>query len=268
MSTAPGWEAWNGHYRQQLAPVFEWMLGATAARGGMTALDLACGPGQPAIPMARRVAPRGKVIATDIAADMLAACERLARAEGVANLELREMDMHAIALPDASVDAVTCAFALMFSPEPARVLAEIRRVLVPGGRFAVAVWDVPAHNPFFTTMFGVIAQLAPTHPPSPTPGPFRLAAPGELAALVRAAGFDDATAEPVPFTWRFDSVEQHFAMNRDMAAPLQRLANSLPPPELARLRAAFAAALAPYTRAGGDVALPAAALCATGRKPR
>src|SRR5512139_2173868 len=238
-STAPGWEAWNGHYKQQMASVFAWMIRQIDARDGMTVLDLACGPGQPAIPTAQRVAPRGKVIATDVAADMLAACERLARAEGVTNLELREMDMHAIGLPDASVDAVTCGFALMFSPEPAQVLAAIRRVLRPGGRIAVVVWDEPAKNAFFTTMFGAIGQFVSMPAPSPTaPGPFRLAAPGELARLVAEAGFADITVESVPVTMWFDSVDQHFEMNRAMAAPLMRLAASLPPADLVRLRAA------------------------------
>lgn len=267
MSTAPGWERWNGHYKQQVAPVFEAMLRAIDARDGMTVLDLACGPGQPAIPTAQRVAPTGRVIATDLAADMLAACGRLARAEGVTNLELREMDMHVIGLPDASVDAVTCAFAVMFSPEPGRVLGEIHRVLAPGGRFAVAVWDAPAANPFFTTMFAAIGQLAPAPPPSPAaPGPFRLAAPGELAELARDAGFADVRVEPVPFTWRFDSVAQHYEMNRDMAAPLQKLATTRPPADVERLRAALATAIAPHVTADGRVAIPGTALVASGRR--
>jgi SAM-dependent methyltransferase len=258
MSTAPGWEAWNGHYKQQMAPVFAWMVRAIDARAGMTVLDLACGPGQPAIPTARLV---DKVIATDIAADMLAVCDRLARAEGVTNLELREMDMHVIQLPDASVEAVTCGFALMFSPEPARVLAEIHRVLKPGGRLAVVVWDTPAKNPFFTTLFGTIAKFTELPALAPNaPGPFRLAASGELASLLRAAGFGTISVKSLPVTMCFDSADQHFAMNRDMAAPLKRLATSLPPADLERLRATLADAIAPYA-VNGRIELPATPLC-------
>ena len=171
------------------------------------------------------------------------------------------MDMHAIALPDASVDAVTCGFALMFSPEPARVLAEIRRVLKPGGRFAIVVWDEPAKNAFFTTMFGAIAKFV--EPPAGG-GPFKLAAPGLLAGLLRDAGFADVAVEPVPVTMDYDSADQHFAMNRDMAAPLQRLAAALAPADLARLRAALADAIAPFATPDGRFAIPATPLAAAG----
>ena len=263
MSTAPGWEAWNDRYKRQMAPVFAWMLRAIQPRAGMTVLDLACGPGQPAIPAALAVAPGGRVIATDIAADMLAACGRLAQAAGATNLELREMDMHAIALPDASVDAVTCGFALMFSPEPARVLAEIHRVLKPGGRCAIVVWDEPEKNPFFTTLFGAIAQFVE---PPPGGGPFKLAAPGVLESLVRDAGFRDVVVESVPVTMDYDSADQHFAMNRDMAAPLQRLAAALAPAELARLRTALAEGIERFRDAAGRIAIPATPLAAAAHR--
>src|SRR5688572_15172951 len=134
-STAPGWEKWDGVYRTQQRPVFDWLCRAARLSSGMTVLDIATGMGQPAIPASERVRPGGRVVGIDIATDMLAGCRRLARNAGVDNLELREMDMHALQFADGMFDAVTFGFALNFARDPVRVMTEVRRVLRPGGWF-------------------------------------------------------------------------------------------------------------------------------------
>jgi SAM-dependent methyltransferase len=134
----------------------------------MRVLDVATGCGNPAIRIAKRVGPGGRVVATDSAADMLEAAGRFAKAAGVAEiLERRVMDMNAIDLEAGSFDAATYSFALMFAPDPAAVMTSIHRVLGKGGRFALCVWDEPEKNPFFTTVFSHVAAIAP--PPSPPP---------------------------------------------------------------------------------------------------
>ena len=88
---------------------------------------------------------------------MTAACGRVAARAGV-TLDLRVADAQDLgAFADASFDIATCAFGLMFCADAPRAFAELRRVVRPGGRIAVAVWDVPANNPFFTTVFGALA---------------------------------------------------------------------------------------------------------------
>src|SRR5204862_7901916 len=144
-----------------------------------------------------------------VVADMLAACERRARAASLNNVECRELDMHDLrGIADASIDAVTCGFALMFSADPVKVLREMRRVLKPGARLALCVWDEPAKNPYFTTMFGAMGAItgAPP-PPADAPGPFKLAPPGELARVLGEAGFREIAIEPVPSTFEFESLE-------------------------------------------------------------
>src|SRR5688572_3734571 len=132
-----GWEKWSEWYAREWRPVMEWMARESGAGPGQVALDLACGSGQPAFLVASRLRPGGKVLAIDISAEMLDVAGRLARAEGIDNLELREGDIADLsAIPDASVDAATCGFALMFCPDPVRVARELYRVLRPGARFA------------------------------------------------------------------------------------------------------------------------------------
>jgi cyclopropane fatty-acyl-phospholipid synthase-like methyltransferase len=79
MSTALGWEKWAAWNEQQQRPIIEWMVDHAGIRARQTVLDIASGVGQPAIEAARRGA---HVIATDVAADMLAGCDRRAKASG------------------------------------------------------------------------------------------------------------------------------------------------------------------------------------------
>ena len=102
------------------------------------------------------------------------------------HVEAQEMDVQALSFADDTFDAATCRFGLMFCPDPVRGAAEIRRVLKPGARFATAVWDVPARNPFFTSIAGVLAEFVLMPPPDATaPGVFRLRA--SRRARARAA---------------------------------------------------------------------------------
>src|SRR5471032_196937 len=132
------------------------------------------------------------------------------------------MDAQALTFPDASFDAATCRFGLMFCPDPIKAASEIRRVLKPGARFATAVWDVPAKNPFFTSISGVLAEFVPAPPPDPTaPGVFRLAPPGELERVLKAGGFSSVTVEPRPITLTYGSLEEYWQIHTDLAAPLR-----------------------------------------------
>jgi SAM-dependent methyltransferase len=228
-------------------------------------LDVACGVGLPALMEAELVGSRGSVLAVDVAHDMLAGAARIARAKGIANIEFRSMDAQALELPDASFDAATFSFGLMFCADRPRAVAELRRVLAPGAGFAIAVWDTPEKNPFFTTLFGPVSSLLPPAPAPSGPGMFDLADDAALAEVLRAGGQNDFSVERVPMLMEFESLDHHFALFADMAPPLKLALASLPPAEVAELRLAITASLAPYM-AGERVRLPAAALVASGRR--
>lgn len=111
---------------------------AGVIREGDRVLDVGSGSGTDALISARLVGPRGRVYGLDMTAQMRAKLRATAAAAGVANLEVLEGDAEAIPLPDASVDVVTSNGVLNLVPDKRRSIAEIHRVLKPGGRLQLA----------------------------------------------------------------------------------------------------------------------------------
>jgi SAM-dependent methyltransferase len=249
-AAAPGWERSSAWFDRNSADLVNWICDAAGMQPGHVVLDVACGAGQPSVTAAQRVRPDGRV-------------QRL----GLDNLDAREMDAQALAFADASFDAATCRFGLMFCPEPVRAASEVRRVLKPGARFALAVWDAPEKNPFFTSISSVIAQFVPMPPPDPAaPGVFRLAPPGELERVLRAAGFSNISVEPRPMTLTYDSLDDYWQIQTDLAAPLRTALASMTPDRVEQLKMEVFAALRPHMD-GDVVRLAAVPLCASAQKP-
>lgn len=111
---------------------------AGAVREGDTVLDVGSGSGTDALICARLVGPRGRVYALDMTPDMRAKLQANAVAAGLTNVEVLAGEAESIPLPDASVDAVTTNGVLNLVPDKARAIAEIHRVLKPGGRLQIA----------------------------------------------------------------------------------------------------------------------------------
>jgi ubiquinone/menaquinone biosynthesis C-methylase UbiE len=135
-------------WRAQLAPALRALLERAALQPGERVLDVACGTGMLTLAAAEAVGPRGRVSGVDLSAQMLEVARR--RADGgkdertnqraAAKASFKRMDAEQLDLPDASVDVALCALGLMYVPDPAQAMHEMRRVLRPGGRLVLAVW--------------------------------------------------------------------------------------------------------------------------------
>jgi len=112
---------------------------AAFAEGDWTIGDLGCGTGQVSAAIAPFVA---RVIAVDASAAMLQAAKK--RLHGIENIELRRGELEALPIDDARLDAATLMLVLHHVPEPERALAEVARVLKPGGRAVVV--DMQPHE--------------------------------------------------------------------------------------------------------------------------
>jgi len=200
---------------------------AARVRPGMAVLDLASGSGQPALTIARHVAP-GTVTATDLSKAMLSVVADNARSEGIGNVETKVADGQSLPFPDATFDLVTSRFGVMFFADTPRALGEIRRVLKKGGRAAIMVWGAPEPGSQFGTMVLPYTKRLAVKPDPDGPGPMRFAEPGKLRTLVEAAGFRDVKEEilriPSPFR---GTPQEFFASMMDIAVPFRMAVASL-----------------------------------------
>lgn len=139
-----GWDLAAADYealwQAQLAPAHQALMALAAPRPGEQVLDVACGTGLVALAAAQAVGPQGRVLGTDLSDHMVDAARERAAQRGLGQLGFARMDAEQLALPDGSFDLALCALGLMYVPEPAQALREMRRVLRPGGRVALAVW--------------------------------------------------------------------------------------------------------------------------------
>jgi SAM-dependent methyltransferase len=261
-----GWEKWHDWNAVVFASMTRWFCDASGAAPRKIILDAACGTGLPSLALAERVLPGGKVVAIDSSPVMLAAAMRIARSAGIANIEHRPMDLAALDFADESFDAVTCKEGLMFCADPVGALSELRRVLKPGGRFALSAWDEPEKNAFFMTINQAVSELMPRATPrAGAPGPFRLAPAAEFESVLRQAGFGEFTIQPVEVVFEVESTDVHWQIVSDMSAPVEQAKATLSVADVQRLKRAMAEAIEPY-RVGHRIRLPNTALCISGRR--
>ncbi len=172
-----------------------------------------------------------------------------------------------IDLPLASVDVVTCRWGYMLMADPAAALSETRRVLRPGGRVALAVWDTLDSNPWaLLPAQELIARgLAPAPEPSapPTPGPFALGDPGRVQELLEQAGFVEVRVEALELVRRHSSFAEMWETTLDLSRNVHDAVLSRPAAEIAQIEASLAERFAPYTAADGTLAIPARTLVAS-----
>lgn len=229
MRAAPAWKKWDAVLSESLREVSEKLLQAAELRSGMQVLDLASGTGEPALHAARLVAPGGRVTATDLAAEMLEAAREKAQQAGITNIECRECDAESLPFEDASFDAVTCRFGVMFFPQVEKAVASVHRVLKPGARAAFAAWGALQNNPYFATPIAVLSKYMTLPPPDPDrPNVFKFATQGSLQSALEAS-FPRAWEERLAVTMSMRlPPEQCFQAFVEIAAPFRRLVEGLP----------------------------------------
>ncbi len=202
--TADGWDAHQRWIDASFAPVAHAMIEAIAPQPGHVVLEAAAGLGDTGLLAAELVHPGGKVIISDGAEAMVEAAKRRVAEHGAANVEVAPMELEWLDMDAASVDAILVRFGYMFVPDPETALRDARRVIRPGGRIALAVWDDPARNPWIGAGMAVLAEhgLAEWPPPAGTPGPFALSDRDAVIELVAGAGFVLPELVPVELTLR------------------------------------------------------------------
>jgi ubiquinone/menaquinone biosynthesis C-methylase UbiE len=184
---------WDGHVAGYEL-VFEPLTNALArdacealcVEAGTRLLDVGAGAGGAAILAARRGA---FVTAIDASPAMVRRIDERVRHEGV-NITARQMDGAALEFPHASFDAALSLFGIVLFPDPVGALREIGRVLVPGGRVAVATWTEPQRYELVGRLLAAIAAVGtPAPPPATPPAQLRFREEADFRALFDGAGF-------------------------------------------------------------------------------
>jgi ubiquinone/menaquinone biosynthesis C-methylase UbiE len=155
---------------------------------GMRLLEVACGTGIVTEALLARLPEDSRLVATDLSEPMLMlAC---AKVPPDPRLQWRVADAMALPFPDGSFEGVVCQFGLMFVPDKAAAVREMRRVLLEGGQLLLNTWDALAHNDFCRVAHETQATFFETDPPAFFETPFSLHDGDQLLAWMREAGFE------------------------------------------------------------------------------
>jgi SAM-dependent methyltransferase len=236
---------------QRLEPVADALVDVAAPGLDERVLDVAAGTGNVAI---RAAARRAQVTACDLAPRMV----QLGRERTGPAVHWIEADVEELPLPDESVDVILSAFGVIFASHPDVALAQLRRVLVPGGRLVITAWAVDSYIAERARLIRTFVPPDPTYPDTLSWGD-----PDILESRLRT-GFSRIRIERRALPWHFDSAQQmtaFYAAHSAAYLAAQRSAGD----RAEEIAAALERHAAPD---GGPVRLEAAYLLAQAEKRR
>lgn len=168
---------------------------------GQRVLDVACGTGILAREVASRTGPTGHVAGLDLSPGMLAVAKELAP-----GVEWRQGAAESLPFPDQSFDTVVSQFGLMFFTDRRQALREMLRVMIPGGRLVVAVWDSLDNTPAYAAEVALLERVAGRQAADALRAPFVLGDRQALATLFADAGAASVEITTHNGTARFPSI--------------------------------------------------------------
>lgn len=258
---AAGWDEGAEVFYVATLPVSHWMVDHLEPQPGQTILEVGAGRGDTGQLAAELVAPGGRTIITDGAEAMVELARRHGEALGARGVEYRPMELEWLDEKTATIDGILARFAYMLTVDPEAALREARRVLKPGGRLALAVWDAPERNPWNSAVHEAAVDLGFAQPRDlSVPGPFALSAEGMLADVLQDAGFDVLVVEPLDVVFRAASLDAFWDQQRQMSPSVDTLLGGLSPADTYRLRDAIDERWASHVAGDGSVAIPGRAL--------
>lgn len=259
-----GWDKKADPYHRFFGPItsraIEPLLDAAEVGVGTKLLDVATGPGYVAASAAKRGA---SIIGTDISPAMV----NLARSLNP-GIEFRQADAEELPFDNGSFSAVVGNFVLPHLGSPEKAVSESYRVLAPGGRLGLSMWDVPER----CRLFGVLTEAVTEARALPTTGIplgppfFRLSSDEALSTLLTSAGFEQIELQSLSFTHRLSGAEELWSGLVGGTVRISALVAGQPEGIRRRIRAAFDRLVSEYAVADG-LTIPVAMKIASGRKP-
>jgi ubiquinone/menaquinone biosynthesis C-methylase UbiE len=288
-------EQFDAHSHRLAYPIAARLVELAALEPGERALDVGTGTGMVPFEVAR-VAPDGaSIVGVDISTGMIERSRANAIRMGIpdSRIAFRQMDAEALSLADGEFDVVTSAFALGHIPHPDRAVAEMFRVLRPGGRLLITVGSRPPLFSLDTVTHSVaelgrraramrglrrssdlLDEIVERHAPPETDVPqgsalaTQLNRAGPVGDLMRGAGFTH-----IGYSWRnyqneIATAEEFWDIQRIICTRARKRLLDAPADVVDAVRRDFLETCSATLKRGGQLVFPISGVFVTARKPR
>jgi SAM-dependent methyltransferase len=257
-----GWDTNIGGYDSAFGAVARQtvgsMLDAAHVTRGMQVLDICCGPGM----LAAGALERG---AQATGLDFSAQAVELAR-KLVPNGRFQQDDAQALSFPPASFAAVLCGYGVMHLPEPAAALREILRVLRPGGRAALSVWDAAGVG--FTLVYEAVRARGSIDVALPHgPDFFQFGSPERMHAALTEVGFADVAAYSFAQDWHVPNANSYIESILTGTVRARAVLAAQSGAAAADVRSYIADYLTRFKAPAGELIVPMPAIIGSGARP-
>jgi ubiquinone/menaquinone biosynthesis C-methylase UbiE len=263
--SAPFWEKHRDIIRGMFAPVTQALIEAAGIESQDSILDIATGPGEPALTIAALAGPSGKVVGIDPIPEMVAAARRAAERLELKNVQFEVAFADHLPFAAGTFDAVISRFGAMFFASPLDGVREMLRVLKPGRKLALAVWHFAERNPFHYALSRVIDRYVKSPPLAPDAlDAFRFARPGKLKDVLSDAGAMNPSERLLQFRIQAPlSVEDFWTLRREMSDKLREKMAMLSKEQASEVESEMLEALSEYST-GDGMSFPAEVLIVSG----
>jgi SAM-dependent methyltransferase len=256
-----GWDENIRGYNTALGTVarqtVEPMLDAAGVTRGTEVLDACCGPGMLA---AGALARGADATGLDFSAEAVELARKL-----VPDGRFQQGDAQALPYPTASFDAVLCGYGVMHLPNPAAALAEMRRVLRPGGRVALSVWDAAGAG--FSLVYEAVRARGSLDIALPHgPDFFQFGSPERMQSALTEAGFANASAVSFGQDWRLADAEEYVEAILNGTVRARAVLAAQFGEAATGVRAYIANYLARFRAANGELVVPMPAIIGSGAR--
>jgi ubiquinone/menaquinone biosynthesis C-methylase UbiE len=217
--SSTGWKKWDDMMMGFLNPMNDEMIRMINMNDADIILDVATGTGEPGLTMASLL-KKGKVIGTDLAEEMLAVANQKAKERDIKKFETVCCDASSLPFEDNTFNAITCRLGFMFFPDIQIALHEMVRVLRPGGRIVISIWNIPEKNFWINASMETMILRLGLKPPQGGTGPFRCSQNGFMAEHMRRAGLKNIMEKQLKSKLNCGTIETYWTFISEVSSPM------------------------------------------------